>query len=104
MREKSHAWLVAGIAMLALISCGSEKLPQAPNDPALAEQQKREFVEAMKPQREGRPVIAILALNDATETTDLLLPHAVLTRADVADVVVVAAKPGAIRLYPTLPG
>lgn len=56
----------------------------------------------MRPRRPDRPVIVVLALNDATETTDLLLPHAVLERAGVAEVLVVAPRAGDIRLYPAL--
>jgi len=37
-----------------------------------------------------RPLIAIIGINDATETTDYLLPLGVLRRADVADVVSLA--------------
>ena len=70
-------------------------------DDAPANQQQA-FVDAMRPQRPGRPVVAMLALNDSTETTDLLLPHAVLERADVAQVIVVAPSAAAVRLYPTL--
>jgi len=72
-----------------------------PSDTDTAVQQQA-FVDAMKPQRTGRPVIAMLALNDATETTDLLLPHAVLERAGVAQAVVVAPRAGTVRLYPAL--
>ncbi len=63
---------------------------------------KQVFVEALKPRREGNPVIAILALNEGTEITDFLLPHAVLTRSDVADVRPVAPRAGRVSLYPTL--
>jgi putative intracellular protease/amidase len=102
VRERWRAWTGAGIALLVLAGCDVEKLPPPPNDPAAAERQKQDFVAAMKPPRPGRPVIAIVALNDQTETTDLLLPHAVLERADVADVVVVAPRPGRVKLYPSL--
>lgn len=91
------------VAALGLAACGAgTPLPPAPADPAVAQQEQQGFVEAMKPQRAGRPVIVVLAVNDATETTDLLLPHAVLERADVAQVLVVAPRAGAVRLYPAL--
>lgn len=60
------------------------------------------FVDAMKPVRESRPVIAVLALNEGTEMTDLLLPHAVLKRAGVAEVQVVAPRAGTVALFPAL--
>jgi putative intracellular protease/amidase len=96
--------LVAVIAVATAASaCGTTApLPPAPVDAAVAEQQKQFFVDAMRPRRPDRPVIVVLALNDATETTDLLLPHAVLERAGVAEVLVVAPRAGDIRLYPAL--
>lgn len=91
------------MAALAICACGAGKPPPAaPDEAAAARAQHVDFVQAMRPVHTGRPVVAVLALNDATETTDLLLPHAVLTRADVADVIVVAPHAGAVRLYPAL--
>jgi putative intracellular protease/amidase len=46
--------------------------------------------------------VAIVADNRGTETTDLMIPHAVLTRSQVADVVVVAVSDGDITLMPAL--
>ncbi|HVI59568.1 MAG TPA: DJ-1/PfpI family protein [Luteimonas sp.] len=57
---------------------------------------------ALAPRGSGRPVVAMIGLNDATETTDYLMTTGVLRRADVADVVMVATAPGAVRLYPAL--
>lgn len=67
-------------------------VPQAETDALLA---------ALKPKR-PRPLIAIVGLNDATETTDYLLPHGILKRADVAEVVSLATGPGPVRLFPAL--
>lgn len=52
-----------------------------------------------KPRRK-RPVVAIVALNQATEITDLIIPYGVLQRADVADVMVVAGQMSPVSLYP----
>lgn len=95
--------IVMGLATLAVTGCGSGT-PAAPAqpDPALLERQAQVFVEAMKPRRPGRPVIAIVGLSGGTETTDYLLPHAVLQRADVADVYPVATSRGRVLLYPAL--
>jgi len=68
----------------------------------MRERQAQAFVEALKPRRPGRPVIAVLALNEGTEITDFLLPHAVLQRAGVADVQAVAPRRGPVTLYPAL--
>ncbi len=57
---------------------------------------------ALKPPKRARPLIAILGLNDATETTDYLMPTGILRRADIADVVMLSTKAGPVRLYPAL--
>jgi transcriptional regulator GlxA family with amidase domain len=47
-------------------------------------------------------VVAVIGINDATETTDYLVPTGILRRADVADVVMLATGPGSVQLYPAL--
>src|SRR5512145_1210318 len=68
----------------------------APAAAAIDDAEHARTIEAMRPQRKRpsgeRPVIAILALNEATEITDLLVPYGVLRRADVGDVSVVAEQ------------
>lgn len=54
-----------------------------------------------KPER-PRPLIAIVADNAGTETTDLMVPYGVLKEADVADVVIVSTHPGPVSLMPAL--
>jgi transcriptional regulator GlxA family with amidase domain len=44
----------------------------------------------------------VLALNEGTETTDFLVPYAVLRRAEVATVEAVAKEPGRVMLMPAL--
>ncbi|MBO9588532.1 DJ-1/PfpI family protein [Devosia sp.] len=58
--------------------------------------------EALAPKRSGRPVIAVIGLNDATETTDYLMPTGILRRADIADVMMLATAQGPVQLYPAL--
>jgi putative intracellular protease/amidase len=92
-----------GIAAFALAACGSDvAVPPAHADAARAERQAQAFVNALKPRGPGRPVIAVLGLNEGTETTDFLLTHAVLQRAGVADVQAVAPRRGRVSLYPAL--
>jgi hypothetical protein len=81
-----HAMIATGIAMSVLAA--GEGVSSSPSevDAAIGERQAQAFVEALKPRRPGRPVVAVLALNEGTEITDFLLPHAVLQRAGVADV------------------
>ncbi|CAN7707220.1 DJ-1/PfpI family protein [Neorhizobium sp. LjRoot104] len=65
-------------------------------------EETRATVEALKPPKRVRPVIAIVGINDGTEITDYLMPYGVLRRADVADVVALATQPGPMALYPAL--
>ena len=70
--SKAVCALVAA-SILAFVSPGrAADVPPPPpqGDEVIAQQA---FVEAMKPWRAGRPLIAIVALNDGTEMTDLLL-------------------------------
>ena len=92
----------AYVGIAVAIGVGVAATATATTSATTSAHDQQAFVDAMKPQRAGRPVIAMLAQNDATETTDLLLPHAVLERADVAQVVVVAPRAGVVRLYPAL--
>lgn len=94
--------LLGAVVALGLASCTPSAPPPAPpTDAALGERQAQEFVEALKWRRAGTPVVAVLALNDRTETTDFLLPHAVLQRAGVAQVHAVAPRRGRVTMYPS---
>ena len=92
---------VIGAVALAGTGTGVQVAP-TPVNAAMAERQAQAFVEALKPRRSGKPVVAVLALNEGTETTDFLLPHAVLQRAGVVDLQVVAPRRGRVFLYPAL--
>jgi len=98
-----RALIGAILAASMLAGCGAGvQVPPPETDAALRERQVEEFIEAMKPRRPGKPVIAIVALNEGTEITDFLLTHAVLQRAGVADVQAVAPHRGPVQLYPAL--
>ncbi len=84
-------WLATLPAALAAFS--PPPVSQAETDAMLA---------ALKPSKRARPLVAIVGLNDATETTDYLMPMGILRRADIADVVMLSTGPGPVRLYPAL--
>lgn len=50
----------------------------------------------------GRPVIAVVGENSGTELTDYVIPYGILRRADVADVVALAAHSGPLTMRPAL--
>ena len=83
------AWLLS--LPLARDVAVAPRITQAEADATLA---------ALKPPKRRRPIIAIIAINDATETTDYIMPYGILRRADVGDVVTLATKPGPVNLYP----
>lgn len=96
-----RALIGVSIAVFTLAGCGRA----APLQPPAGETDRLEraaaaFVQALKPRHAGTPVVAVLALNERTETTDFLLPHAVLQRAGVAEVHAVAPRSGRVTLYP----
>jgi transcriptional regulator GlxA family with amidase domain len=57
---------------------------------------------SLKPPKRERPLIAVIGINDATETTDYIVPTGILRRANVADVMMLATGPGPVQLYPAL--
>jgi putative intracellular protease/amidase len=70
--------------------------------PPIAQGEIDAMLTALKPPKRARPVVAIIGVNEGTETTDYLMPHGILSRADVAEVLAVATKPGKVQLYPAL--
>ena len=57
---------------------------------------------SLKPPKRERPLVAVVGINDATETTDYLVPTGILRRANVADVFTLATAQGPVKLYPAL--
>jgi putative intracellular protease/amidase len=90
------------VAAMVLLAPGGAPAP-APVAAPIDDAEHAQTIEAMRqPLQHGRkrPVIAFVALNEATEITDLLVPYGVISRADVADVAVVAERAGPISLFP----
>lgn len=57
---------------------------------------------SLRPRKRQRPLIAIIGINDATETTDYLMTAGILRRANVADVTMLATAFGPVQLFPAL--
>ncbi|AJP59399.1 hypothetical protein UC34_03960 [Pandoraea vervacti] len=66
-----------------------------------ATQARRELLDALA-SRPRQPVVAVIASNEGTETTDFLVPYAVLRRAGIAQVEAVAVESGEVTLMPAL--
>ena len=93
--------VVAAIAAPILLSPGPVAVASGPVAPLDAAEQAA-IIEAMRPTKRERPVIAIVARNAATEVSDLFSAYGVLKRADVADVTLVAEKKEPIHLFETV--
>jgi transcriptional regulator GlxA family with amidase domain len=107
MTKKFVVW--SGLTLLALAAAGLGawilSLPPTPAvvaAPPIPEPETDAALAALRPTKRARPLIAIVGLNDSTETTDYLMPYGILRRADVADVVMLATSPGPVTLYPAL--
>ena len=68
----------------------------------IAREEADATIAALKPPKRTAPADRDLGINDATETTDYLMPYGILRRADVADVVALATDPGPVTLFPAL--
>nr|GAJ36200.1 putative intracellular protease/amidase [Bradyrhizobium sp. DOA9] len=80
-------------------------LPAAPasgTPPAISRDEAEATLAALKPPKRKRPLIAIVGINDMSETTDYLMPYGILARADIADVLTLSTQPGPVTLYPAL--
>ncbi|MGY8638293.1 DJ-1/PfpI family protein [Bradyrhizobium sp. 14AA] len=101
------AWSALGCVAL-LVAVGGTwllLLPGSPargSAPAISRDEVEATLTALKPPKRKRPLIAIIGINDRSETTDYLMPYGILARADVADVVTLATQPGPVTLYPAL--
>ena len=98
---------VVGVAVLALagFSVWLFRLPPqqaqfAP--PPVSQEEARATLAALQPPKRQRPLISIVGINDATETTDYLMTYGILRRADVADVMLLSTESGPVSLYPAL--
>ena len=106
MNWRRIAWSGVGVAVLFAI-IGAAWIVSLPSAGAykaapIAKAEAEATVAALKPPKRQRPLVAIVGINDATETTDYLMPYGVLRRADIADVVLLATAPGPVTLFPVM--
>jgi putative intracellular protease/amidase len=100
--------ILLGIATVVVLAAVAAPILLAPgNDPfrsppaaAIESSEHAQTIDAMRPPKRAKPVIAIIVLNEGTEVTDFLVPYGVLQRANVADVTVVAERAAPVPLHP----
>jgi transcriptional regulator GlxA family with amidase domain len=107
MKKRHIVWIVGGILAAGVAGFGGWLFTLPPASataaaPAIAPEEASATLAALKPPKRQRPLIAVIGINDATETTDYVMPTGILRRADVADVLLVATEPGRVALYPAL--
>ncbi len=107
LNTKLLLWSAFGATGLFLTIGGAWilSLPPAPpatGAPPIPREETDALIAALKPPKRQRPLIASIGINDATETTDYLMPYGVLRRADVADVVALSTERGPVKLFPAL--
>lgn len=107
MNRRIILWSAAGTVGLAgaLFGVWLLALPSArtvAEAPPLATDESEAILSGLKAPKRERPLIAVIGINDATETTDYLMPYGILRRSDVADAVLLATAPGPVNLYPAL--
>ncbi len=87
-----------GVAACSMGRTGGSGLAPA----VLSAEEQRASISGLKAPKRRRPVVAILADNRGSETTDLMIPYAVLKRSGIVDVIVVAPEASPIALMPAL--
>jgi len=106
MRKSYLLWGILGLVALALAGFGGWLLtlpnPVSTAAPDVPPSETEAMLASLKPPKRERPLVAIIGINDATETTDYMMPAGILRRADVADVVMLATDAGPVKLYPAL--
>lgn len=94
----------AGVASVASVAACTAKNAQSANNhtQGIGLLSRADTIKALQPPKRKRPLVAILADNQGSETTDLIVPWSVLKRSDAADVVIVSTGPGDVQLMPAL--
>jgi transcriptional regulator GlxA family with amidase domain len=88
--------LAVGAALTLLPSRAHETAVDAP--PA----ERARLLAELRPPKHARPLVAVLAHNDGTETTDFVVPYGVLRESDAADVLAVALRDEPVTMMPAL--
>ena len=91
----------AGVASIVACSTGRTKTASQ-SIPEAEVLTRSDTLAALRPPKRTRPVVAVLADNRGSETTDLIVPWSVLKRSDAADVIIVSTEPGDVQLMPAL--
>jgi putative intracellular protease/amidase len=96
---------LSGLLLLAACNAADPHLRAKGSAPPMARPDSIEHaatLAAMRPPRARQPVVAVLGHHGGAETTDFLVPYAVLRQSGLADVWALSTRPGPLRLHPAL--
>ncbi|CAK7258734.1 MULTISPECIES: DJ-1/PfpI family protein [unclassified Shinella] len=107
MSKACLIWCGIGLIILSMAGFGGWLLSlpattTAAVAPLVPQEEADAMLASLRPAKRERPLVAVIGINDATETTDYLVPTGILRRADVADVAMLATDAGPVQLYPAL--
>lgn len=107
MSKSTTFWGAVAVVLLGLTGLAgwTFSLPSAivaAEPPPVLQEETDAMLAALRHERDDRPLVAVVGINHATETTDYLLPTGILRRADIAEVVMLASGEGPVQLYPAL--
>lgn len=89
------ALFAAAALGLSINACGHAPDLAAPQAPATP-------IPSLTPAHKGKPLIAIVTDNDGSETTDTVIPFAILSEWGGADVQIISTRGGPVSLMPAL--
>jgi putative intracellular protease/amidase len=92
----------AALAFAAWLLWLPAKPPGAAAAPPVPQAETAALLTALAPPKRARPLVAVVGIDDATETTDYVMPYGILKRSGAADVMALATGPGPVKLYPAL--
>jgi len=101
--------IVSTATALGSVALAAKAIAQAPSArPAMVDAAKHPEVEKIAPYQprfgRSRPLVAVVALNEGTIISDFAIPFGVMARSQVADVVSVSVRPGAVRMRDIING
>lgn len=92
---------IAASSIVASVAARPAPRGRAESSPIGPDERARTIAALARPER-ARPLVAVVASNGGTETTDLLVPFGVLRRSGVVDVELIAASDEPLDLVPAL--
>lgn len=95
------ALIIIAVVAFAVWMAGLPVAVAAMTPPPVPREETEAMLATLRPRHE-RPLVAVVMLNEGTETTDALMPTGILRRANVADVMMLAMHPGPVNMFPAL--